>query len=283
MQRQSKARGAQMAIRRIDSVSNPEWKTLRKALHLGGAVEGRYWLIETPRLLEEAMNSGIPVVRVYATASHLPGLCERYTSSTVTEWVEIGGRALESLSTMDSQQGLLALAEKPQISVADFFASQRWLVVLDRIQDPGNAGAIVRSAEAFGATGIVFLKGSASPDAPKVLRASAGSLFRIPFLAGLNAREFLAASSRYALFAASPEARQPLDAVRFRFPGALVIGNEGAGVSDLLDSAAEGFRIPVERVESLNAAVSAGIALYQMGRQFKSATASATSVMGARR
>jgi TrmH family RNA methyltransferase len=273
MQRQGTARGAHSAVRRIDSAANPEWKTLRKALHLGGAVEDRYWLVETPRLLDEAFRSGIRIPRVYATGTHLPELRERYASSTATEWVEIGGRALESLSTMDSQQGLIALAEKPQISVADFFASQRWVVVLDRIQDPGNAGSIVRSAEAFGATGVVFLKGSASPDAPKVLRASAGSLFRIPFLGGLAAEHFLAACSGYALFAASPEACQRLDAVRFRFPGALVIGNEGAGVSDVLDSAAEGFRIPMERVESLNAAVSAGIALYQMGLQFKASAA----------
>lgn len=267
MESNGQGRGNRKAARRIESAANPEWKALRKALRQGTAVDGRYWVVETPRLLEEALRSGIPVPRVYATAAHLEHLRNRYAAFQNTEWVEVNGRALESSSLMDSQQGILALAERPSPAAADFFAGQRWLVVLDRVQDPGNAGAIARSAEAFGATGLVFLKGSVSPDAPKVLRASAGSLFRLPFLSGLSAEDLIAACSGYAIYAASPEASQPIDRIAFRFPAAIVIGNEGAGVSGVLDAAAEGFRIPVERVESLNAAVSAGIALYEMGQQ----------------
>lgn len=259
------------APRRIDSPANPEWKDLRKALRQGSLVDGRYWIVETTRLLDEAVRSGVAVGRIYGLPGQLAELRQKFPALHVTDWVEVGERALEAVAGLESHQGILALVERPQPQLPDFLATQQWLVVLDRIQDPGNAGAIVRCAEAFGVTGMVFLKGSASPDAPKVLRASAGSLFRVPFISGVSAEEFLAASKRFRLYAASPEASASIGDLRFQFPAAVVFGNEGAGVSAELDKVSTGFRIPVQRVESLNAAVSAGIVLYQMAAMHQGA------------
>ena len=97
------------------------------------------------------------------------------------------------------------------------FSGAALVVVLDGLQDPGNAGTIVRAAEAFGATGVLFLKGTVSPFNPKTLRASAGSLFRVPFLHGVDAATARAALQQNGveLFAAMPAApRQPRDAAR---------------------------------------------------------------------
>ncbi|MCW5963214.1 MAG: RNA methyltransferase [Bryobacterales bacterium] len=250
----------------MESATNPEWKALRKALAQGRCLEGRYWIAETPRLLAEAVRSGLPVYRVYASARQLEQLQAVYAGRLKTDWVEVSARAMQATASTETSQEVFALVERPATDPAHFFANQRFLVVLDRVQDPGNTGTIIRSAEAFGATGLVFLKGSASPDAPKVLRASAGSLFRLPFLDGVPAEEFMASAQRLSLYAASPEAKVSIDELPLRFPAALVIGNEGAGVSPALDAVAEGFRIPTRSVESLNAGVSAGIALYVMGK-----------------
>ncbi len=94
---------------------------------------------------------------------------------------------LQSISGTETSQGVMALVKPPEWKLEQLFRGRPLVVVLDGLQDPGNAGAIVRAAEAFGATGALFLKGAASPYNPKTLRASAGSLFRVPFLAGVDA------------------------------------------------------------------------------------------------
>jgi TrmH family RNA methyltransferase len=145
-------------------------------------------------------------------------------------------------------------------------------VLLDGMQDPGNAGTIARAAEAFGATGVMFLKGSVSPHNPKTLRASAGSLFRLPYQHGVDPALARAAlrQNKTELYAAVParqKAARPLTEVDFTSPCGLVIGNEAHGVSEELRSAALDVSIPTVRVESLNAAVAAGILLYEARRQ----------------
>jgi RNA methyltransferase, TrmH family len=147
------------------------------------------------------------------------------------------------------------------------------VVVLDGLQDPGNAGTIVRAAEAFGATGIVFLKGTASPHNPKTLRAAAGSLFRVPFLHGVAPATAIATlrQNGVKLVAAMPPvASMPADTLSTTdLTGrcALIIGSEAHGVSEVWRSAAAPVSIPTVGVESLNAAVAAGILLYEARRQ----------------
>ena len=92
-------------------------------------------------------------------------------------------RLFQTISATETSQGVLALVNLPEQSRdrQGAVGGPALIVVLDAIQDPGNAGAIIRAAEAFGATGAIFLKGSVSPYNPKTLRASTGSLFRVPF------------------------------------------------------------------------------------------------------
>jgi TrmH family RNA methyltransferase len=147
------------------------------------------------------------------------------------------------------------------------------VVVLDGLQDPGNAGTIARAAEAFGASGIFFLKGSVSPWNPKVLRASAGSLFRLPFLYGVDAELARAAmrQNKVELFAGVPAGSngpvKHLTLADLTGRCALVIGSEAHGVTSSLRAASIDVSIPTVGVESLNAAVAAGILLYEARRQ----------------
>jgi RNA methyltransferase, TrmH family len=172
------------------------------------------------------------------------------------------------LSTTETSQGVIALVRPPTWTLARTLAGQGLTVALDGIQDPGNAGAIVRAAEAFGATGVVFLKGSVSPFNPKSLRASAGSLFRLPFVHNIEDAAFRAALEQTGLpmFAAMPEGSIVLRDADLR-RGAILIGSEGSGVRPELSRGAIEVRIPTHGVESLNAAVATAVILYEAQRQ----------------
>lgn len=142
-------------------------------------------------------------------------------------------------------------------------------VILDGLQDPGNAGAVLRAAEAFGATGVAFLKGTVSPYNPKCLRASAGSVFRLPIVAALDPQVVLAAAEqrKVCLFALAPRAERTLSQTDLARRCAVIVGSEGRGVSERLRAKTESVRIETVGVESLNAALAAGIALYHARSQ----------------
>src|SRR5262249_48892099 len=154
-------------------------------------------------------------------------------------------------------QGVLSLVRPPTWTLDDVFAGNALAIVLDGMQDPGNAGAIVRSAEAFGATGVVFLKGSVSPHNPKCLRGSAGLSFRVPVVAAFEYEVLLDSVARHGgrLFATSPRASLALDRAEFAGSCAIVVGGEARGVRPEIAGQAMAVRIPTRGVESLNAAV----------------------------
>jgi TrmH family RNA methyltransferase len=170
----------------------------------------------------------------------------------------------QSISSTEASQGVMALVRPPQWSVDQLFRGHALTVVLDGVQDPGNAGTVLRAAEAFGATGVAFLKGTVSPYNPKCLRASAGSIFRVPVIAALDPQVLLAASEqrKIELFALMPKSAIEVSKANLGRKCAIVVGSEGRGVSERLAEKATRVRIPTVGVESLNAAFAAGIALF---------------------
>jgi len=241
---------------------NPLLKSVRKAVHRGSRTEDGYAIAEGFHMLEEAVGAGLGIGAVLAT----PRAAERVRWSGAVQVVEEA--VFHQISTVENSQGVLALVRLEERTLEECLSGTALVVALDGVQDPGNAGAMVRSAEAFGATGVVFLKGTVSPWNPKTLRGSAGSLLRVPF--GVSEWEpFLAEIERrrIGLFAASPRGEMRVDEVRFDGPSALLIGNEGKGVPAEHAEKATAVRIPTEKVESLNAALAAGILLYEARRQ----------------
>jgi len=138
------------------------------------------------------------------------------------------------------------------------------------VQDPGNLGTILRSAEAFGASGVLTTEGTVSAANPKLARASAGSIFRLP-LVRLSTDEAIEALRRHKLrlAVASSHRGRPAQEIDFTAPTAIFVGNEGSGVpKTLIEAADEEIVIPHSpRVESLNAAIAASILLYEALRQ----------------
>lgn len=186
--------------------------------------------------------------------------------------VEVSGTVLNALSPVNAPTGVVATAHIPATSSSQVLSPAPALVLAAAgLQDPGNAGAIIRSAAAAGATGVVLDELSADPWGWKALRASMGSAFHLPVvrsraLTGL-VKEWRRAGVR--IVATVPRGGTPMYDVDFSPPTALLLGGEGSGLpDDLLDLADVKLSIPMHgAIESLNAAVAAALILYEAQRQ----------------
>jgi len=253
----------------LTSPRNPLLKEVRKAVQHATLTDSGLAIAESFHLLEEALRSGCEIGAIIASESvhsavesHVRGL--RNLRVTV-----LPDGLFESIASTEASQGVMALVRPPRWNIEHVFRGECLAVILDGLQDPGNAGAVLRAAEAFGATGVAFLKGTVSPYNPKCLRASAGSVFRIPIAMALDPEVMLAAAEhrKVGLFALMPRAERTLSQTDFSRRCALIAGSEGRGVSERLGAKAAGVRIATAGVESLNAALAVGIALYHARSQ----------------
>jgi len=257
----------------ITSPTNPLIKDVRRAIARGSLTADGLCVAETFHLLEEALRSDCDVRMVLAAESVHGAAVSHVRGLRGVKVAVVSDALFQAVSDTQTAQGVMALVKPPEWKLDQLFRGCPLVVVLDGLQDPGNAGTIVRASEAFGATGMIFLKGTVSPWNPKVLRASAGSLFRVPFLNGVDPELARAAlrQNRVELFAGVPAGTNgpvaPLSQVNLTVRCGLVIGSEGHGVGGRMRSAAIDVSIPTVGVESLNAAVAAGILLYEARRQ----------------
>jgi TrmH family RNA methyltransferase len=236
-------------------------KQIRRAIADGGLSEDGFALAEGPHLIDEARNAGCEIEAVIVRESS----SEKYLLAGARV---ASDKLFRDLSTTESPQGVLALVRPRAFTFAEIATDKATLILLDGIQDPGNAGAILRAAEAFGTSGCVFLKGSVNPYNPKCIRGSAGSVFRMPLVAA--AAESVLDSIKTPLYAAIPGTGKTILDADLKAPFAIAIGSEGHGVSSTVAARATALRIPTRLVESLNAAVAAGIILYEAQRQRES-------------
>jgi len=260
-------------VETVSSPANPLLKAVRKAVMVGGLTADGLCVAEAFHLLDEALRSRCVVKIVIAAQSAQSEVEARIGHSVDTRLVVLPDKLFEGLAATESTQGVMALVTPPSWKVDDLFEGRSLVVVLDGVQDPGNAGAIVRAAEAFGATGVLFLKGTVNPFNPKALRASAGSLFRVPFVYGIDSRQTREILTRpeLALYASLPRRSanhvKALGDADLTHPFAVIIGSEGHGVSEASFSGAISLSISTHGVDSLNAAMAASIILYEAQRQ----------------
>ena len=261
-----------MPVRVVESKQNARLKQLRKALSAPGRGAEELAGIEGPKLLEEALRAGLRVQTIFAAREPERPL-DALTAPAETEILLLPKKLLESVLATETPQPVAALVERPQwtwLQILNREQEKSLVVVLAGIQDPGNMGTILRSAEAFGATGIVSLPGTVSAWNLKAVRASAGSVFRVPVVeAGARACFERLREAGVRILAASVRAAQPADLVDLSGAVALLIGNEGNGVPEDLVTKADGeITIPCPGpVESLNAGVAASVLLYEASRQ----------------
>lgn len=253
----------------LRSPSNPLLKDVRRAILRGALTSDGCCVAEGFNLLEEALRSDCRLEAVLAAESVRSTVESHVRRLAGLRVVVLPDSLFDELSGAQAPQGVMALVRPPQWSLEQLFRGKPLVVALDGIQDPGNAGAVIRAAEAFGATGVLLVKGSVSPYNPKAVRASAGSLFRVPLVAGLDATLARAAleQRRLDVYAAMPTGQKHLREADLTRKCALIVGSEGRGVSEILRAAAVDLRIPVGGVESLNAAMAATVLLYEAHRQ----------------
>jgi RNA methyltransferase, TrmH family len=261
-----------MPVRVIESKQNARLKELRRALAPGRQKMTGLVGIEGPHLVEEALRANLKIVCVFA-GDGMQHWVRQLPLPADTEVLIVLKGVLASILSTETPQPIAALVEPPEWSWAHLLGQHNkktLVVVLAGIQDPGNLGTIVRSAEAFGATGIVSLPRTVSAWNPKAVRASAGSVFRVPLLTAserICLERLREAGVR--ILATTVRAAQPADLVDMSGSVALVIGNEGNGVADDLVAKADAkITIPCPGpVESLNAAMAATVLLYEAARQ----------------
>jgi RNA methyltransferase, TrmH family len=295
----------------IRSRENRRLKVFRAALRGGGPDPGEPVAVEGPKLVEEGLRAGLSLDALLVSESGEKHLERIFQAARETDEGIARSRILR---TTDKLFAGVAGTETPQ-GVAALFRPREWtfedvlrgaalrdgafrgdaalVVVLAGVQDPGNAGTIVRSAEAFGGTGVIATRGTADPWSPKAVRASAGSALRLPLLRGIAAAIALAqlrvaglriyaavsgtesgdrpANSRHQ--SGAPPAARAISDTDLARPCAILVGSEGHGLSQEVENAAdEIISVPIsEEVESLNAAVAASVLLYEAARQRRSA------------
>jgi len=265
-----------MPVRIVQSKQNARLKELRKTLAHPGPNERGLVGIEGPNLIEEAMRSGLRFRCVFFPENS--GFLYPAASAsqfTDCEMLMVSQAILTSSLGTETPQGGAALIEPPDWTWAHLLTPKlsrgaALIVVLSGLQDPGNLGTIVRSAEAFGADGVICLPGTVNPWNPKAVRASAGSIFRMPLLKVGEEEaltQFREAGVR--VLTTTLQGAQPADLADLAAPVALIIGNEGNGVpADLAVKADGAITIPCPGpVESLNAAVATSVLLYEAARQ----------------
>ncbi len=289
----------------IASRDNKWLKLFRAALRGTGPRAGEAIGVEGPKFIEDALRSGLEADALLVSESgerHAAAVLRAASESEAgiarSRVLRTSDKLFESVAGTDAPQGMAALFRQPEWSLEDALRgagmireSAALVIVLAEVQDPGNVGTALRSAEAFGATGAITTRGTADPWSPKALRASAGSILRLPVIRGM-AIPILLAQLRVAgvkIYAArsAPGAADPGGAASgislqadLREPAAIFVGSEGSGVPEPILHAADAIiSIPTSAaVDSLNAGVAASIVLYEAARQRTEAARAASEL-----
>ena len=221
------------------------------------------YIIEGDNLIFEAIKSGVIIKSIFVREDY-----GRFTDLNGREPYVLNRKLFDRAARTETSQGILAIVERKNYIEDDFFAdcSGKNIVVIDRLQDPGNIGTVIRTAEAAGYMGALIMKGTGDVYSPKAVRAAAGSIFRFPVLfidTPLEALTMLRSHGKKTA-GACPEAAALYSDVDLSGDVALIIGNEGGGLcGEFRENADMKVKIPMKAaVDSLNAAVAAGILMY---------------------
>ncbi len=277
MARVSDSNPVRQRLRRIEGRHNALAKEVRQAFAHAERTADGYCAIDGLRIVEEAIRSGLKF-RAILFKESAENLAERLLPQigANVETLLVSDSLFDGIVPSETPQGVAALVRMKEFSIEDVIERLQVgpVVVLVGLQDPGNLGTIIRSAEAFGSAGVVLGEGTVSPFNSKVIRASAGSLFRLPVVLAKAAGAVEEVSSKLRkasvrLIATSSHKGTPIDQAQLTGSCAVFIGSEGSGLPrGLMAQVDELVAIPhSQQVESLNAGVAGSVVLYEAARQ----------------
>jgi TrmH family RNA methyltransferase len=278
-----------MLVERITSKQNPLIKRFRR-VRLGD--EHHLVFIEGIRLIEDALKAGVHFESVAYSlaleASERGAQLQDDLLHVPCRGALVPQQILDYIADTESPQGIVAIVSRPHFELADVFNDDTPLIIIaDELQDPGNLGSIIRTAEAAGASGLLTMRHTVDPFNLKALRASMGSAFRLPVVTDVKREEAihlckergvkivasrLPAKERGVLEDAAIVAKElRYTEADLTTPIAIVLGREASGVSEDIAAEADLFvHIPMaEGIESLNVAAAATVLLYEAARQRK--------------
>jgi len=247
---------------------NPRLADIRRAINGETLTDDGLLPVEGPKLIREAQDSGLKIAALFVRSD----VSDQNFSSESPIYV-LDQPAFRKIQTTESSQGLIALVQVASASLTDILsrAGKGPIVLLAGLQDPGNTGTIIRVAESFGASGCIGLAGTAGLYNAKVVRASAGSVFRLPCVWDVAMDDLVAAlrGAGISLVGTSPHATETIGDWDWRSNTAILIGNEGRGLGEKdLEHCDKVLKIPLcAPVESLNSAIAASVVLYESFKQ----------------
>jgi TrmH family RNA methyltransferase len=256
----------------ITSVQNPLVKQIRKLHRAKGRREQNLFLLEGTHLVETACQGNCSLVTLCYTEqwqARYPLLWEN-ASKLVERCELVSLEVLATMTTTVNPDGVVATAifqPFTDVEITDFKLG----LILERLQDPGNLGTIIRTAAATEVDGIWLSEDSVDIDNPKVLRASAGAWFQVPLLVSSDLKNVITTYQQKGVnvVATLADASQTYWDLKFTKPTLILLGNEGSGLSkELVNLADETVKIPLKNtVESLNVAIATALILYEAKRQ----------------
>jgi len=242
-----------------------------------------HFVVEGLNFVNEALSSGIIPEKLIISESAGDNLKAADIIKQVSNRasiVRVSDSVMEYMSETETPQGVMSLLKIPEVSLTSLpVLTKSVFIIMDGIQDPGNVGTVIRTADAFGMTGVMMSKGCADLYNSKTLRSTMGSLFHLPVLRDVAATElvdFLQSRSICTAVTCLEEEVLPIEDLNLVFPLALVFGSEARGVSTELRQAGDYLmKVPmVGAAESLNVGVAAGIVIYEASRRLRSNTKS---------
>lgn len=264
-----------MRFSRITSVANQHVRDAVQIRDKRAKFRHDAFLIEGPHLLEMALNRGAGILTGFVGAAFIKkeehqGFLRRMAGAA-GEIFEVTEQVLGKITDTETPQGIAAVVSYQMQKLTEIALQKPPLiVVIDSIQDPGNLGTIIRTADAAGADAVVLLPGTCDAFKPKTIRSTAGSIFNIPIVASeADALVGWLREKNIALAVTAGDAEEVIYHADFSGPLAMAFGNEARGMSiRLRKSAGAALRIPIfGKAESLNVATSAAICLYEIVRQ----------------
>ncbi|MGM0471430.1 MAG: TrmH family RNA methyltransferase [Bacillota bacterium] len=259
----------------ISSLQNSKVKYLRSLYRKKYRREEEQFVLEGSRIISDALQAGVDIKQVFYSDQFLYNqanqkLLEQLQAETTV--FELTDSLLDQVADTTNPQGIIAVVDYPQFNADEFLAADNdFFLVVDQIQDPGNLGTILRTADGAGVDGVFLLKGTVDLYNLKTVRATMGSLFRLPVfkLESPNQLAEVLQSQDVQLVVGDIEADDYYYELDYSRPTAVVVGNEGNGPqAETLSLADQKIKVPLaEGIDSLNAAIASGVIMYEVVRQ----------------
>ena len=251
----------------ITSISNPLIKLFISLQQKKYRQKNQLFLIEGEKLINEALCSNIEIPIIFYTPKF--PLTHDYTALQQTEFFKISESLMSKVATTETTPVIIGAGK--YITYQPKISKNNLQLFCDQLQDPGNVGTIIRLSEGMGVDEIWLSSNSVDKYNPKVVRASAGSIFRVPIYETPDTEEYIMnlKTQNWQILGTSPYAESILYSIEFKKPTVLVIGQEGRGISEKIKKLLDvNFKIPMHgNLESLNVAMATGIILSEVLRQ----------------